>query len=79
MNRFKKELKKHGIRLENDFPCLPYEIGNNIWIEGVTVDSEKCTVTQWTNVLESKFKMLKDGSVIPWYTTEEITKRHGWM
>lgn len=79
MNRFKKELKRKGVMLENDYPHLPYEISDNIFVEGVVVDSEKCTVTRYTNVLEDRWKMLKDGTILPWYTMDEITKRNGWM
>lgn len=41
MNRFKKELRKHNVMLECDYPWLPYEE-----LETVIVDSEKCTVTR---------------------------------
>lgn len=45
MNRFKKELRKNGVRLENDFPWLPYTNGVDTLI-GITVDSENCMVTK---------------------------------
>lgn len=39
MNRFKKELRKRGYKLEQDFECLPTPGG----IEAVTVDAERAT------------------------------------
>lgn len=42
MNRFKKELRKHGVRLECDYDYLPYH-----GLETVVVDSEHCKVSRW--------------------------------
>lgn len=52
MNRFKKELRKRGYKLEMDYPYLPCPIkkGSSIEIETVCVDSEKCMLSEWTNV-----------------------------
>lgn len=47
MNRFKKELRKNGVMLECDYPWLPYEHRGCPALEGVHVDSEKCTVTRY--------------------------------
>lgn len=47
MNRFKKELRKNGVMLESDYPCMPYEEKGCPALEGVVVDSEKCTVTTY--------------------------------
>lgn len=44
MNRFKKELRKHGVKLECDFDYLPCD-----GIETVVVDAEKATVSLYHN------------------------------
>ena len=46
MNRFKKELRKRGVMMENDYPYLPY--GS---LETVEVNSETCTVSCYYNVI----------------------------
>lgn len=46
MNRFKKEIRKRGIKLEADFPFLPFE-----GIEAVHVDSERATISTYYNFL----------------------------
>lgn len=28
MTKWKKEIKRHGFKLENDFPMIPYELGS---------------------------------------------------
>lgn len=42
MNRFKKELRKHGVKLECDYPFFPYN-----GIESVVVDSEHAIVSTY--------------------------------
>lgn len=49
MNRFKKELRKKGFKLECDYPFLPYDV-NAITVEGVTVDSTQCLLLEHYNV-----------------------------
>lgn len=49
MNRFKKYIRTKGVKLEKDFPWLPYESGS-ITIESVIVNSEACTVHTVYNV-----------------------------
>lgn len=50
MTRYKKELRKHGYRLECDYPCLPYQI-NGITLEGVTIkfdnDYKRFVLKEW--------------------------------
>lgn len=46
MNRFKKELRKQGVKLENDYPWLPFDCGS-VTLESVCVNSELCTVTKY--------------------------------
>jgi len=45
MNRFKKELMKHGVTLEHQFEFLPYPVKGGGVIDSVIVNSEECTVT----------------------------------
>ena len=45
MNRIKKEIRKKGFKLENDYPYLPFK-ENSVVIEGVTFDSENCLLYQ---------------------------------
>ena len=40
MNRFKKELRKKGIKMENDYNYLPCEYGNNLVLEGISVSAD---------------------------------------
>ena len=42
MNRVKKYIKSKGIKLENDYPFLPYTNG----LEAVIVNSEKVSIIQ---------------------------------
>lgn len=42
MNRLKREIRKRGVKLECDYPTLPYN-----GIETVKVDSETATVGTW--------------------------------
>lgn len=44
MNRFKKELRKRGVRLENDYEYLPMN-----GLECVIVDAEHAMVKRWWN------------------------------
>lgn len=69
MNRFKKELRKRNIKLECDYPTLPHYIKDNspfdvgnICIEGIVVNSEACTVTEYTNVIIEKYRVNRDFS-----------------
>lgn len=47
MNRFKKEIRKRGYEIENDFPYMPYQVGLHI-IEAIKVNAEKACVTVYT-------------------------------
>lgn len=40
MNRLKKEIRKSGVKLESDYPFLPFN-----GIETVKVDSERATIS----------------------------------
>lgn len=69
MNRFKKEIRKKGIRLESDYPWMPYYIkGNspfdvgNICVECVSINAENATVTTVYNTLVTRVRMNRNGS-----------------
>ena len=55
MNRFKKELRKAGVKLECDYPFLPYEQGS-CTIDSIAVNSEECSVTHYfTSLIVKEF------------------------
>lgn len=82
MNRFKKELKKRGVMLEDDYArmygCIPCEVGHNIYVEDVYVNSEKAIVTTFYNVDSIVERMDRCGEMMPWYGEEELKMRKGW-
>ena len=52
MTRYKKELQKHGIKLENDYFEIPFEIGHGVSVQGVRtfIDNNLITVVTEYNV-----------------------------
>ena len=67
MNRFKKELRKHGNKLECDYETMPYNVNGKsvfeagaIILDGITVDSENCIITSYYNVIVEKQKVNRD-------------------
>lgn len=71
MNRVKKELRKRGLKLSHDYPHLPYYIKGKscfepgyVYIEDVYVNSEKATLTQYTNVgLDITWRLNRNGKL----------------
>lgn len=62
MNRLKRELRKSGMRLENDYEYLPYN-----GIETVVVDSENAICREYhVSYGWISWKMLRDGSLVLW-------------
>ena len=67
MNRLKKVLRQKGIKMNNDYECLPYNIKGefmkpgNIVIEDVIVNSETATITEIYNVDISVKRLLRNG------------------
>ena len=45
MNRFKKYVQSKGIKLEHDYPYLPFDLGSQS-IEAVIVNAETATVRE---------------------------------
>lgn len=50
MNRFKKELRKRGYKLEQDYPSMPYSTDSNYTIEAIKVDAEHFRYIMYCNV-----------------------------
>ena len=72
MNRFKKELRVKGIKLENDYECLPYN-----GLETVIVDAETATVkTYYNNYGWTTVRMTQAGDLIDVDAAEILT--NGW-
>lgn len=60
MNRLKQELRKRGVRLECDFPTLPYN-----GIDTVIVDSEKAIVSTYHySAGWIRIRLQKDGTIL---------------
>lgn len=71
MNRVKKELRKKGLKLESDYPYLPFYIKGNsifepgyIFVDEIRVDSEKATLYRFLNIGRETHTMQRDGSVV---------------
>ena len=71
MNRFKKYLRSKGIKLECDYPALPWCVSKAkspfepgyISVEGVSVNSERATFTVFYNILSELTKVNRDGTL----------------
>lgn len=70
MNRVKKEIRRKGIRLECDYPWLPYYIkGNspfepsNICLGAVVVKSETAEIYEYLNVIVSHYRLSRNGNL----------------
>lgn len=65
MTKYKQELRKHGFRLECDYPFLPYDV-NGIALEGVSakIENNKIVVTNFSVVGIAKSIIDKNFNVI---------------
>ena len=69
MNAFKRYIRKKGIRLESDYETLPYDVQGtfgkpgHIFLDGVTVNSEKATITEYLNVMDVVYKVTRSGEI----------------
>ena len=63
MNRFKKEIKKKGIKLESDYLYLPYNDGR-LTVEAVDVNTETATVKIYYTSIVMRYVMRYDGALI---------------
>ena len=62
MNRFKKYVRNKGIKLESDYPWLPYETKPYITLEGIYVNSSTATLIYY-NVGTFHQQFNKDGTI----------------
>lgn len=62
MNRFKKYVRSKGIKLEQDYPYLPYDLGSQS-IEGVIVNAETLTVKEVLSSLIGVIKFDREGKM----------------
>lgn len=70
MNRIKKEFKKYGFKLENDYEHLPFYLKGNSFMDrgyillyGVQVISEQAKLVRFLNIGVEVNTMNRDGSV----------------
>lgn len=59
MNRFKKELKKKGFLMENDFPFFPYQ-----GVMAIVIDSSTASYLYVHNCIVLQFDMLRNGTFL---------------
>lgn len=71
MNRFKREMRKKGVKLASDYPMLPFYIKGKscfeqgyIFVDDVVTESETASVYVVTNVAVKRITMLRNGNVI---------------
>ena len=65
MNAFKRYLRnKKDIKLETDYPYLPYNVRPYITLEGIYVNSERATITYYYNVGDFMQEVQRNGELI---------------
>lgn len=65
MTKYKKYLREHGLRTDEDYPYLPIEIGGVI-LEGVRVHIENnhLFIDHYYTSLVTRREVKRDGSII---------------
>lgn len=70
MNRIKKELRRKGIKLEVDYPTIPYYIKGKscfergyILLDGIYVNSEEATVKRYLNIGIETIRLTRTGKL----------------
>lgn len=63
MNRFKKEVRKKGVKLENDYIFMPINVGNNLVLESVIIETEKAKVSLCYTCGVIEYKMDRSGNL----------------
>lgn len=64
MTAFKKYcINKLNFKCDENFPCLPFEIGKNIYLESIIYNAENATIVTITNVLVTVNKIERNGTV----------------
>lgn len=66
MNRLKKELRKKGVILENDYPFLPFPKNGTALLD-VKVDSENCIVTEFYTSIIIRMQLRDNGKIVMWH------------
>ena len=62
MNRFKKYVREKGIKLEQDYPFLPFDLGSQS-IESVIVDAEHAKVREVFSSLIGVVRFDREGEM----------------
>lgn len=65
MNRFKKELKRRGFKMECDYPWLPYDMGSAS-LQAIIVDAEHCAVIDVYDVIVERYEFGRDMKLLPY-------------
>ena len=65
MNRFKKEIRKKGIMLENDYLFLPCEKGG-LTLDGINVNSVDCVIAFFYTSIIVYAKLNRNGEFTYW-------------
>ena len=63
MNRFKKYVRLKGIKLSNDYICLPFEEKPNIFIEDCLVNKTTLQVIKYLNIGDVIMTFNRDGTI----------------
>ena len=63
MNRFKKELRKKGVKLESDYLYLPCPYGESLILEGISVSSEQAKFIKHFTCGSVLYKMDRKGNI----------------
>lgn len=61
MNRFKKELRRKGIKLECDYLWLPFE-ADGVFIRAIHVDASKAQCFVFTSAMVTRYRMNSNGT-----------------
>ena len=65
MTKYKKYLREHGLKTDEDYPYLPIDIGGVV-LEGVRVHitSNKLVIDHYYTSLVTRREVTRDGSII---------------
>ena len=66
MNRLKKELVKKGLFWEYN----PDNYSNGVCLENIVINSEKCIVSWYYNVVDLHFQLMRNGEIIELLTDD---------
>lgn len=63
MNRFKKYVKSKGVKLSCDYPWLPFEEKNYIFVEDCLVNKSTLQVVKYLNIGNVIITFNRDGTI----------------